>query len=554
MSTMCVSPRKRPTTGSRPEGLSRDERITACRRTTRGPPPVFPSTVSGRVAVAPHEPRQDPHPRLRLPGHATIARRIREASVYCEIHPADVSDAFVRDFAPRASCCRAATCLPTKKQPIARPRPSSVLECRCWASATACRPWRSNWAERSRAGHTREFGHAEVRARGHTRLLKGIEDRRNEEGHGLLNVWMSHGDTVSRCPAVHVIASTDSCPSRHRPTKRATTTASSSIPRCVIQPQGKAILHVSFYESAAAGRTGSWATVQRSRAIAKIRTRRHGRVILGLSGGERFVGCGCTAATRDRRSAPCIYVDTGVMRRNESAQVVDTFRDEHMGMKLDRVDGTDRFLEAIIGVTDPEQKRKIIGSEAFTIFEDEATKLPNARWLAQGTHLSRRHRIGRSQGPATTIKSHHNVGGLPEKMNLKLLEPLRELFKDEVREIGPETRAAPRDRSSPSVPGPRPRRPHPRRSQQGIRGHAAPRRRTSSSTSCGRPARITGPARPLPCCCRCRASASWATVAPTNGSSLRAVRPADLMTAHWAPLPHELLAMSPIASSTRSAA
>jgi GMP synthase (glutamine-hydrolysing) len=290
---------------------------------------------------------------------------------------------------------------------------------------------------RVEGGHHREFGYAEVRARGHTKLLGGIEDLRTPEGHGMLKVWMSHGDRVVELPpGFRLMASTDSCPIAGMADEQRRFYGVQFHPEVTHTLQGQAVL--SRFVREICGCRGDWNMPDYvSEAVAKIRAQVGSEeVILGLSGG---VDSSVAAALIHKAIGPqltCVFVDTGLLRLDEGAQVVDTFH-KHMGLKLVHVDAGGRFMGELAGVTDPEAKRKIIGREFVHVFQEEAAKLPNAKWLAQGTiYPDVIESAGAKTKKATTIKSHHNVGGLPETLHLKLLEPLRELFKDEVRKLG----------------------------------------------------------------------------------------------------------------------
>jgi GMP synthase (glutamine-hydrolysing) len=366
-----------------------------------------------------------------------IARRIREASVYCEIHPADIGDAFVKDFAPKGIVLSGSH-MSAYEESTDR-APAAVFELGvpvlgiCYGMQTMAQ----QLGGKVEGGHTREFGYAEVRARGHTRLLEGIEDRRNEEGHGLLNVWMSHGDKVVDVPpGFKVMASTENCPIAGMADEARGYYGVQFHPEVTHTAQGEAILRRFALEIC--GCRPDWVMGDYvGEAVEKIRAQ-VGReeVILGLSGG---VDSSVAAALIQRaigEQLTCVFVDTGLLRLAEGQQVIDTFQ-KHMGMKLIAIDATERFMTALKGVSDPEEKRKIIGREFVHVFQEEAAKLPNAKWLAQGTiYPDVIESAGAKTKKATTIKSHHNVGGLPETLHLKLLEPLRDLFKDEVRNLG----------------------------------------------------------------------------------------------------------------------
>jgi GMP synthase (glutamine-hydrolysing) len=286
-------------------------------------------------------------------------------------------------------------------------------------------------------GLVREFGYAEIRARGHSRLLADIQDRSNADGYGLLDVWMSHGDKVNAAPAgFKVIASNPSCPIAGMADESRNFYGVQFHPEVTHTRQGKAI--IGRFVRDICGLSGDWTMPDYvSEATASIRSQvGSDEVILGLSGG---VDSSVAAALIHRAigdQLTCVFVDHGLLRLNEAEQVMETFS-RNLGVKVIHVDASARFLGALAGVTDPEQKRKIIGREFVEVFQEQAKKLPNAKWLAQGTiYPDVIESAGAKTKKAHTIKSHHNVGGLPETLHLKLLEPLRELFKDEVRELG----------------------------------------------------------------------------------------------------------------------
>jgi GMP synthase (glutamine-hydrolysing) len=286
-------------------------------------------------------------------------------------------------------------------------------------------------------GSVREFGYAEVRARGHTKLLDGIEDYRTPEGHGMLKVWMSHGDkVVGLPPGFKLMASTDACPIAGMADEARRFYAVQFHPEVTHTRQGTKLLHRFVREIC--GCRGDWQMPEYvSEVTQKIKQQvGNEEVILGLSGG---VDSSVAAALIHRAigsQLTCVFVDHGLLRLDEAAQVMDTFA-RHMHVKVVHVDASSRFLSALTGVADPEQKRKIIGKLFVDVFQQQAKKLRGAKWLAQGTiYPDVIESAGASTKKAQTIKSHHNVGGLPETLHLKLLEPLRELFKDEVRELG----------------------------------------------------------------------------------------------------------------------
>jgi GMP synthase (glutamine-hydrolysing) len=286
-------------------------------------------------------------------------------------------------------------------------------------------------------GEKREFGFARVRARGHTRLLDGIEDQRSAEGHGLLDVWMSHGDKVTELPpGFRLMASTESCPIAGMADEARGFYALQFHPEVTHTRQGPALLR--RFVRDICGCRGDWVMGDYiAEAVAAIRAQVGGdEVILGLSGG---VDSSVAAALIHRaigEQLTCVFVDHGLLRLNEAEQVMAMFEGK-LHARVIHVDALAQFMGQLAGVTDPEAKRKIIGREFVEVFQQEAGRRSGARWLAQGTIYPDVIESGGARSKkATTIKSHHNVGGLPETLGLRLLEPLRELFKDEVRELG----------------------------------------------------------------------------------------------------------------------
>ena len=290
---------------------------------------------------------------------------------------------------------------------------------------------------RVEGGTKREFGYAEVRAHNHTKLLEGIEDFKGANGEGMLKVWMSHGDKVAQMPeGFKVMCSTPSCPIAGMADEARGFYAVQFHPEVTHTVKGREILN--RFVLNICGCKPDWVMEDYiTEAVETIR-REVGtdEVILGLSGG---VDSSVAAALIHRaigKQLTCVFVDNGLLRKNEREQVRETF-EKNMGLKLIVVDAVDRFMNALAGVTDPEAKRKIIGREFVNVFQDEASKLTAAKWLAQGTiYPDVIESAAAKTKKAKTIKSHHNVGGLPDTLHLKLLEPLRSLFKDEVRELG----------------------------------------------------------------------------------------------------------------------
>jgi len=370
-----------------------------------------------------------------------IARRVREAKVFCEIHPYDVSDDFIRNYGAQGIILSGGPSSVTEGD---TPRaPKIVFELGipvlgiCYGMQTMAQQLGGQVMTAEAAGKAREFGYSEVRAHGHTALLKDIADFTTAEGHGMLKVWMSHGDSVMELPpGFKTMASTPSCPIAAMADEDRGFYAVQFHPEVTHTLQGRAILERFVHGICGCGT--DWVMGDYiAEAVEAIRAQvGSDDVILGLSGG---VDSSVAAALIHRAigdQLTCVFVDHGLLRLNEGDMVMDMFA-RNLGVKVIRVDAVDDFMGKLAGVADPEQKRKIIGKEFVEVFQAESKKLTSAKWLAQGTiYPDVIESAGKGKKGAHTIKSHHNVGGLPEDMHLKLLEPLRELFKDEVRELG----------------------------------------------------------------------------------------------------------------------
>jgi len=366
-----------------------------------------------------------------------IARRVREAHVYCEIHPNDVSDAFVREFAPKGIILSGSHASTYEAQDLRAPQAVWQLGVPVLGICYGMFTMTVQLGGAVEASTHREFGYAEVRARGHTRLFDGIEDFRTAEGHGMLKVWMSHGDKVTQLPpGFKLMASTPSCPIAGMADESRGYYAVQFHPEVTHTLQGRAILE-RFVLRICAARADWIMRDHIGEAVARIREQvGDEEVILGLSGGvdSSVAAALIHRAIGDRLT--CVFVDHGLLRFNEGALVMEMFAGR-LHAKVVHVDASDQFLGALKGVADPEAKRKIIGREFVEVFQREAKKLVRAKWLAQGTiYPDVIESGGAKTKKAITIKSHHNVGGLPQTLGLKLLEPLRDLFKDEVRELG----------------------------------------------------------------------------------------------------------------------
>ncbi|MEY3381786.1 MAG: glutamine-hydrolyzing GMP synthase [Hylemonella sp.] len=386
-----------------------------------------------------------------------IARRVREAHVFCEVHPCDVSEDWVRQYA--ADGLLAGIILSGSHASVYEEStdkaPQAVFELGvpvlgiCYGMQTMAQ----QLGGKVESGHQREFGYAEVRAHGHTALLKDIADFTTPEGHGMLRVWMSHGDKVTEFPpGFKLMASTPSCPIAGMADEKRRFYAVQFHPEVTHTVQGRAILERFVLEIC--GTRADWIMHDHvAEAVAQIRQQvGDEEVILGLSGG---VDSSVAAALIHRAigdQLTCVFVDHGLLRLNEGDMVMDMFAGK-LHARVIRVDASELFLGKLAGVSDPEQKRKIIGGLFVDVFKAEAAKLKasgqgktgldgrpaikGATFLAQGTIYPDVIESGGAKSKkAVTIKSHHNVGGLPEQLGLKLLEPLRDLFKDEVRELG----------------------------------------------------------------------------------------------------------------------
>jgi GMP synthase (glutamine-hydrolysing) len=366
-----------------------------------------------------------------------IARRVREAQVYCELHPCDVDADFIRDFQPSGIILSGGPNSVTEGDTPRAPQIVFELGVPVLGVCYGMQTMAAQLGGAVETGTVREFGYAEVRAQGHSALFRDIQDRSNEQGHGLMDVWMSHGDKVTALPAgFSVIASNPTTPIAAMADETRRFYAVQFHPEVTHTHQGKAMLSRFVHEICGCGQDWNMPNYI-DVAVAKIRAQvGTDEVILGLSGG---VDSSVAAVLLHRAigdQLTCVFVDNGLLRLNEAEQVMQTFAD-HLGVKVIHVDASGEFLGFLKGVSDPEQKRKVIGREFVEVFQREAKKLPQAKWLAQGTiYPDVIESAGGKNKKAHTIKSHHNVGGLPESLHLKLLEPLRELFKDEVRELG----------------------------------------------------------------------------------------------------------------------
>ncbi len=369
-----------------------------------------------------------------------IARRVREAGVYCEIHPWDTAPETIAGFKPNGIILSGS---PESVELAEPPRAQDAVFAQAVPVLGICYGMQTMAAQlggQVRPSSHKEFGYARVRARGHSALLRDIQDLSNADGHGLLDVWMSHGDRVETLPpGFKCIASSDNAPLAGMADESRGLYAIQFHPEVTHTKQGKRILERFVHDICGCGRL--WTAdsiIEDSINTVRASMGDTGKVLLGLSGGvdSSVVAALLHRAIGDR--LVCVFVDNGLLRHNEGDQVMATFA-EHLGVDVRRANAQDRFMQALQGVSDPEAKRKVIGATFIEIFEEQAEKLDDVRWLAQGTiYPDVIESAGAKTGKAHVIKSHHNVGGLPEHMKLDLIEPLRELFKDEVRRIGVE--------------------------------------------------------------------------------------------------------------------
>ncbi len=368
-----------------------------------------------------------------------IARRVREAGVYCEIWDYDVDETHLREFAPQGMIFSGGPeSANTTESPLAA---KFIYEFGvpilgiCYGMQIMA----EQFGGKVESSDKSEFGFAQVNTTGHSPLLDGIEDRINDDGQAQLDVWMSHGDKVTELPqGFQLVAATDSAPIAAMADLQRAFYGIQFHPEVTHTLQGQRIIERFVHDICGCESLWNPASIIED-AIATLRARvGSDKVLLGLSGG---VDSSVVAALLHRAigdQLTCVFVDNGLLRLHEGDQVMATFA-KNMGIKVIRADAEKQFLDKLAGVEDPEDKRKVIGNTFIDVFDAEAHKLQDVKWLAQGTiYPDVIESAGSKTGKAHVIKSHHNVGGLPEEMNLDLVEPLRELFKDEVRKIGVE--------------------------------------------------------------------------------------------------------------------
>jgi GMP synthase (glutamine-hydrolysing) len=366
-----------------------------------------------------------------------IARRIRELNVYCEIFPFDIDFKKIEDFKANGIILSGGPNSVYEAETPLAPKEIFSLNIPILGICYGMQTIVNQLGGKVQTSNQREFGYAEIRAHGHSKLLNEIQDKNNEDGHGLLDVWMSHGDKVTTLPdGFNIIASNQSTPIAGIANEEKNIYGFQFHPEVSHTPQGQKIIKrfvIDICQCNASWNMPDYAET----AIKNIKeVVGNDHVILGLSGGVDSSVAAMLIHKAIGNQLTCIFVDHGLLRLNEAEIVMQTFN-KHLGVKVIHVNAAKKFMNDLKGIDDPELKRKIIGRDFIEVFQEKAKNIPNAKWLAQGTiYPDVIESAGGKTKKAHNIKSHHNVGGLPDTLNLKLLEPLRELFKDEVRELG----------------------------------------------------------------------------------------------------------------------
>lgn len=366
-----------------------------------------------------------------------IARRVREIGVFCEIRAFDMSDEEIKAYQPKAIILAGGPESVTGENTPRAPESVFTLGVPVLGICYGMQTMADQLGGKVESSDIREFGYAQIKTCGTSALFADIKDHVADDGSALLDVWMSHGDKVVAMPeGFELMAETVSCPIAGMYDAARNFYGVQFHPEVTHTLQGKRILE--HFVLAISGCDALWTPAQIVEdAIQTVREQvGSDHVLLGLSGGvdSSVVAALLHKAIGDQLT--CVFVDNGLLRKNEGDQVMKMFAD-NMGVKVVRADAEELFLSRLAGESEPEAKRKIIGNTFIEVFDDESSKIDNVRWLAQGTIYPDVIESAASKtGKAHVIKSHHNVGGLPEDMKLKLVEPLRELFKDEVRKIG----------------------------------------------------------------------------------------------------------------------
>ena len=366
-----------------------------------------------------------------------IARGIRELNVYCEILPFDADIGRIKAFNPAGIVLSGGPATVTESDTPRADDEIFNLDCPVLGICYGMQTMAAQLGGEVETAKQREYGFAEVCPISTSPLIDGLHDRLDADGTGVLKVWMSHGDRVNTLPeGFRVLAVSENAPiaAIGNPDRRFF--GVQFHPEVTHTNQGRAMMK--RFVRDICGCTGDWTPANIIDGLLSRVTDEVGSdgVVLGLSGG---VDSSVVAALLHRAigdQLTCIFVDNGLLRQGEVKQVMETFKDG-FGIRIVQVDASERFLEALSGIVDPEDKRRVIGSVFVDVFQEEADKIENICWLAQGTiYPDVIESAGTNTGKARVIKSHHNVGGIPDTLKLQLLEPLRELFKDEVRAVG----------------------------------------------------------------------------------------------------------------------
>jgi len=366
-----------------------------------------------------------------------IARRVREIGVYCELVPYDVSPYFIEKFNPSGIILSGGPDTVSQNDSARAPNIVFDLKVPILGICYGMQIMAVQLGGEAKCSKKAEFGFAQIRARNHSSLLTDITDEINSQGHGLLDVWMSHGIEVTKLPQdFELIASTDSCPIAGFANSKKNYFGLQFHPEVTHTKQGTQILE--RFVTTICKCSKCWTTENIiDDLLEKIKSQvGDKKVLLGLSGGVDSSVVAMLLHNSIGDQLTCVFVDNGLLRLNEGDEVMKTFS-QNLGVKVIRADAKEYFYDQLSDENDPELKRKIIGRAFIEIFNQEAQKIKNIKFLAQGTiYPDVIESAGAASGKAKVIKSHHNVGGLPDNMQFELVEPLKELFKDEVREIG----------------------------------------------------------------------------------------------------------------------
>jgi GMP synthase (glutamine-hydrolysing) len=366
-----------------------------------------------------------------------IARRVREIGIYCEIFPFDVSTHFIENFNPSGIILSGG---PDSVEEEKSARASNIvfdLEVPILGICYGMQTMAVQLGGDAKSSEKAEFGFAKIRARNHSKLLNGIHDEISSEGHGLLDVWMSHGIEVTKLPpGFELIASTENCPIAGFANIKKDYYGLQFHPEVTHTKQGSNILERFITDICNCEKRWNTENIIED-LLEKIKEKvGHHKVLLGLSGGVDSSVAAILLHKAIGDQLTCVFVDNGLLRLNEGDEVMNTFS-ENLGVKVIRADAQKYFYDQLSNESNPELKRKIIGNAFVEIFDREAKKIKDINFLAQGTiYPDVIESAGAASGKAKVIKSHHNVGGLPEELQFDLVEPLKELFKDEVRKIG----------------------------------------------------------------------------------------------------------------------